>query len=364
MARTKVGFVLLSNRAAPAPSTRIAVLNMLPFLDAAGYDAEVVFEPPGSAETPELNLDARDLAARGFRIVVFQKVHGPSAVALARGLAALGVRTAFLVCDLIDREMVAATHATGIVTDHLRSLHPPALQPRIRVVHDGIEHPEPHKRDWGDHRGSRRRPLEALLVTSHDLDRLPVLAAPPDWLRVTIVGRYAPRADARARWRTAWWKLQQLDGWAARFAYLRFLRHPRIRREAWRADEVQQRLLAADIGIIPVEESLTAGAAPPADGAPPPAWSVKSENRLTLMLAAALPVVATPIPSYLPVIDPGRNAFAATTPREWWQALEALRDPARRREVGQAGRASVVERYSQQAQAERLVAVLRAAEQG
>jgi glycosyltransferase involved in cell wall biosynthesis len=355
MASVKVGFVLLSNRAAPAPSTRIAVLNMLPFLHAAGFDAEVLFEPPASDETPGIALDPRSIAERGFDVVVFQKVRGPSAVALARGLRALGVKTVYLVCDLIDREMTEATHLTVVVTDYLRSLYPDELRPRVQVVHDGIEHPEHCKRDWGRRRGSPAEPLDAVLVTSHDLDRLPAIGDPPDWLRVTIVGRYPPRDDARARRRAAWWKLQQAAGVAGKLAYARFLRHPRIRREAWHAEQVYQRLLAADIGIIPVEAR---SAAPSGALAMPPAWQVKSENRLTLMLAAALPVVATPIPSYLPIIDHGRTAYAAVTPSEWRSSLEALRDPARREAVGRAGRAAVVERYSQRAQAERLVAVL------
>jgi hypothetical protein len=360
MVPTKVGFVLLSNRAAPAPSTRIAVLNMLPFLGAAGFDPEVLFEPPESAETPDLHaLDARSIAERGFGLVVFQKVHGPAAARLARELRALGVKTVYLVCDLIDRQMTEATHLSAVVTDYLRSLYPPELQPRVHVVHDGIEHPEHVKQNWGSHRGSPQRPLDAVLVTSYDLDRLPAMGEPPDWLRVTIVGRYAPREDARARWRTAWWKLQQTTGVAAKLAYLRFLRHPRIRREAWHAQGVYDRLLAADIGIIAVDP----GAAQPVAGDAPPDWMVKSENRLTLMLAAALPVVATPIPSYLPIIEQGRTAYAAVSAADWRASLEALRDPAHREAIGRAGRAAVVERYSQRAQAERLVAVLRAAAQ-
>jgi glycosyltransferase involved in cell wall biosynthesis len=111
----------------------------------------------------------------------------------------------------------------------------------------------------------------------------------------------------------------------------------------------------ADIGIIPIDAS-------PAHepGSNAPKWKVKSENRLTMKMCAGLPVVATPIPAYEPVIEQGHNGFLARSRRDWIQCLEALRDPDARREIGQRARESVLVRYSMDEQARRLIAVLEA----
>lgn len=109
----------------------------------------------------------------------------------------------------------------------------------------------------------------------------------------------------------------------------------------------------ADIAVIPIDTRE----APTASNLPP-AWKVKSENRLTLKMALGLPVVATPIPSYESIVEHGVNAFFVRTPADWRTCLDALRDPARRREMGSAARASVSRRYSMDAQARRLTAVL------
>ena len=187
----KIGFVLPSNAPSRIPSTRIAALNMFPFLRAAQFDPHIVFEPSNNTETPDVRGLATRIKTEGFQIVFFQKVYGPGVVAQVRELHAAGVKTVFGVCDAIEPDMVQATDATVAVTDYLKSLYPNSLQARIATVHDGIERPWLHKTDWGTHCGSRTHPLRAVLVTSANLDRLPVLANPPSWLHVTIVGRYS-----------------------------------------------------------------------------------------------------------------------------------------------------------------------------
>ena len=342
----KIGFVLLSPAAAPIPSTRVAVLNMLPMLREAGFEADILFEPAAPTQTPTLALTADEIAAAGYRVVCFQKVGGASVLALVQGLKARGIKTVFVVCDLVDEHMARATDATVVVTDFLKSLYPHDLQPRIHVIHDGIERAEVVKTVWRDDAGSRARPLRAVLVTSAQLDRLPVLRSPPSWLEVAIVGRYRAGRSAWARAREFQWRLRQQPEWQARIDALRFAASRRILCLPWHADGVYDQMSGADIGIIPVD---TTQAQPGAAGVPD--WKVKSENRLTLKMAVGLPVVATPIPSYEPVVDEACNGFLATTSAQWRRALEALRDPLLRRQVGAAARASVIERYSRQRQA-------------
>ena len=350
-ARARIGFVALSPAAEPLPSTRIAVLNMLPLLRRHGFEAAIVHSPAVPTETPALPAALLgDILAQRCDIVVFQKMRGPDVLALTMALEARGVRTVYQVCDLVDTPMAEATSATIVVTDFLRSLYPAALQARIHVVHDGIEHPHHMLRPITESNPARTSLLHAVLVTSAELEHLPVIGLPPPWLRVTIVARYPPRSDRMARLRTGRWSLARRRGWRDKLDFLRFAGHPRIVREAWDAEGVYRHLLAADVGIIPVETRREHDA--PLSEVP--GWMVKSENRLTMKMAVGLPVVATPIPAYLPVIDQGRNGFLASTRGEWLDCLQRLRDPERRREIGLAARASVISRYSKEAQAERM----------
>lgn len=354
MPTLRLGFVLLSPSSAPQPSTRVSVLNMLPYLRDAGIDARIAHQPSRDDERPDLShLDAQQLA-RQFDLVYFQKVHGPSAVALARRLRAAGVGTLYGNCDLVEPEMTAATDASVVATEFLKSLQPAELHERIHVVHDGIENPGACKTAYGDGRGSALRPLRAVLVTSQPLTQLPVLRVPPPWMRIAIVGRYAPAGQRLERLRQIRWQMaREPQRHVART--LSFLAHPRIERVTWTPAGVYEELLRADIGIIPIE-TRTGG---DADTGIMPAWKIKTENRLTLKMSAGLPVVATPIPAYEAVLADGVDGFFARTREEWLDRLAALRDPALRATVGTRARERVTARYSKEAQARALIDVLR-----
>jgi glycosyltransferase involved in cell wall biosynthesis len=244
------------------------------------------------------------------------------------------------VCDLIDTRMAALTDATVVVTDFLKSLYPADLQDKVHVVHDGIEHPETFKPAASKRQGSAGSPLRAVLVTSMSLDHLPQIGTPPRWLDVTIVGRYPASQSMAQRTRQAAGKVLRCRDNRERLAYLRFLSDSNIHCTAWDPVRVYRHMLDADVGIIPVD------AVEPPDGGAVPSWKVKSENRLSMKMCVGLPVVATPIPSYMPLIRQGENGFFARTRSEWIEHLGLLRDPGVRERIGQEARASVLQRYS------------------
>jgi glycosyltransferase involved in cell wall biosynthesis len=351
---TKVGFILLSPLDRPQPSTRISVTRMLPFLERAGFEPYIVFEPKEGTETPDLTGLAPRVLGGGLDIVYFQKVYSPGAVSLARELSAAGVRTVYGVCDVVKPEMAAATDATITVTEYLKSLYPRELQSRVHVVHDGIERAEVQKTAWRSDRGSRSKPLDAVLVTSSNLDRLPVLERPPEWLRVTVVGRFPPRNRPIQRLREARWQFISLGSASERASYVRFIASRRVRREAWDPDGVYTRMLGSDIGIIPIDPTTE-----PDRDLPSAMWRVRSENRLTMKMCLGLPVVATPVPAYEAVVRSGENGFLCDSRSEWMDALTALRDPDFRRQLGKRARRDVVERYSKEEQARLLIEVLK-----
>lgn len=350
----RIGLILLSNSQTPIPSTRIAILNIIPMLQSSGFSVEVIFDPSKGSEQPDLShLCAREIS-RKVDVVIFQKVYGQTAVRLAQELTNIGVASIFLVCDRINPAMAEATTRTVVVTAYLRNAYPEHLRAKISVIHDGIERPELKKICSSQNRGSLLRPLVAVLVTSEYLTYLPVLRSPPMWLRVMIVGRYPPWRQPRKRLKAYWSSFWLLDDWTKRFAYLKFLANPRINLVAWDERQVYRSMLRADIGIVPIEPNII-----DEDKRDGGASMLKSENRLTLKMCAGLPVVSTPIPSYKEVVTEGEDGFLAESRYDWIQALSKLRSPELREQIGQAARKKVIQKYSKASQAEKMIALLR-----
>lgn len=342
----KVGFVLLSNSRNPIPSTRIAVLNMFPYLRDMGFDPHIVYEPTEVDDKPEVDGLGARLVSDGFQIVVFQKVGGDSIEALARELGAAGIRTVFCVCDFINVRMASVTNATIVVTDFLKSLYPQSLQSKIHVIHDGIERPELFKQQVSSRRGTFTKRLRAVLVTSMSLKHLPQIGTPPRWLHVTIVGRYPPSHNVKQRLGQVSRQLRRSSDTRQRLDFLRFFLDTNISCVAWDPVNVYRHMLEADVGIIPINDLES-----PADQAEVPSWKVKSENRLSMKMSLGLPVVTSRIPAYEPLIQQGHNGFFARDRSEWLEHLNTLRDPVMRARVGQAARETVVQRYSMKEQA-------------
>lgn len=72
----------------------------------------------------------------------------------------------------------------------------------------------------------------------------------------------------------------------------------------------------------------------------------KCALKALLYMSCGIPCVATPYGAALDVIRHGVNGLLAETPDEWDAAIERLRDPAERRRLGEAARATVESRYS------------------
>lgn len=347
----RLGLVLASGRARPLASTRIAVLQVLPLLEAAGYPAVFLHEPAQATEQPQLEgLVERALSA-GVQALLFQKVHGPAVLAQVRRAQAAGLKVLSLVCDRVLPEMAAQCDHTVVVTELLRQLHPPELHGRISVVHDGIEHPEHQSRPPSRGRGGWWRPLLGVLVSGRPPPSYGLLGLPPAWAQWRCVSAYPDGGLERLRLYRSVSAGQapqrQLAYWATS------LLHPGVQHLRWSEQGVYDELCQADIGLIPT----------PAETQPepprPPMWQLKSENRLTLMMSVGLPVIAGPVKSYLEVIDSGRNGYLARSRADWQRALQALRDPAHRAQMGAQARVDVSERFSRRRQAERLIEVLK-----
>jgi glycosyltransferase involved in cell wall biosynthesis len=305
-------------------------------------------------EEPAVQGLAARLHEQGMDIVVFQKVHGASVLAEAKAAAAKGIKTVYAVCDFIDNEMAVATDATIVVTDYLKGLYDRPVHHKIHVVHDGIERPELVKHDYGIDTGSEdKRRLSAVLVTANALSELPVIGEPASFVAVTVVGRYPPGTSALHRAKAAYGRVRSAGGYRERISSLRQLVNGTFRTVAWNFDTVHRIMIEADVGIIPVDMRDE-----PLPGQTVSSWQVRSENRLTMKMAVGLPVIASPVPSYLAVIEHGRNGFIAVTRADWMACLKALRNPRLRREIGRNARDSVIRKFSKEDQAAKLIGVL------
>lgn len=114
----------------------------------------------------------------------------------------------------------------------------------------------------------------------------------------------------------------------------------------WSAATEVQQLARFDVGIMPL---------------PDDEWSKgKCGMKGLQYMALAVPTVMSPVGVNPEIIDDGRNGFLAATTGEWVAKLAALVESAGlRRKLGEAGRRTVVERYSVASQRGRLVDVLR-----
>ena len=91
-------------------------------------------------------------------------------------------------------------------------------------------------------------------------------------------------------------------------------------------------LQACDVGVMPLPDD------PWARG--------KCGLKLLQFMAAGRPVVASPVGVNATIVRDGENGLLAADEEAWFQGLRQLTDPALRRRLGAAGRATVARDYS------------------
>jgi glycosyltransferase involved in cell wall biosynthesis len=116
----------------------------------------------------------------------------------------------------------------------------------------------------------------------------------------------------------------------------------------WRAETEIDDLRALDVGLLPV---------------PPSPWEPnKFYLKLIQYMALGIVPVASPAGDNARVIEHGVHGFLVESPREWIDTVDRLiADPALRARIGRAAAARAAERYTLQANAERIVGAFRSA---
>src|SRR5262249_35123731 len=121
-----------------------------------------------------------------------------------------------------------------------------------------------------------------------------------------------------------------------------------VRAHAWRAESEVADLAPMQIGVMPLpDEDWARG---------------KCALKALQYMALGIPTVVSPVGVNRDVIRDGQNGLHARTTEEWVSALERLlKDAVLRRRLGEAGRQTVVDEYSAQVHAPRVLELLRTA---
>jgi glycosyltransferase involved in cell wall biosynthesis len=99
--------------------------------------------------------------------------------------------------------------------------------------------------------------------------------------------------------------------------------------------EMIRHALSLDVGVVPFKETEASR------------W--KTSLKALVYMAAAVPVVCSPIGGNLEVVEDGRNGFFASTTQKWIEKLELLiQDKSLRERMGKNGLNLVRERYTTQ----------------
>ena len=369
----KLGYILYGT--AQTASTRISSLNVFDPLRRRGYAPVVLYQPrrfwhSSKSRRLQPRLDGIVVSAvdhHGFGrgdVVFLQKVSGPSALRAVAQFREAGIKTVFWISDYVVPEMSEACDATVVPSQELKLKHSVGLQPRVHYVHDGIEADDLHQEAYSSHYASTEQPLRVVFLSSKRVERIPLLGDVPDFVELSVIGRYrtasstgwrgtAPRGmlgSGPAILRTSA-RIGDLIRNAARRASGQEQSGPPFHRLPWRLDTVYTDMLAFDVGIVPVDVTAVR------EGRRADLPYLKSNNRVTQLMALGLPVIATPLPAYEPIVENGVNGYLAVTVGDWTRALEELRDPGTRERLGRRARCRVVDEFSREEQARKLADV-------
>lgn len=321
-------------------STRHRVLAHLPALAAAGFEVTVSGQRPRPASRllrlPLRLLDElRDLrrAAAADVLMVHRRCYPPG---LASRLRSTGRPVAFDVDDALYLPSPAEPQTEAARRRYRLNFDATAaVADLVLCGNEVIASEVPHDRT-------------AILPTAVDVERFrPKAVAPGDGLTAGWVGHSSNLGYLEAL-------AGPLREVARRHPGFRLVvaadRAPRIEGvqvefRRWSLEREVACFAGVDFGLMPLEDT--------------PWTRAKCAFKLLQYMALGLPAVASPVGTNLEVVEPGRNALLAESDRQWVEGLERLiSEPDLRMRLGEAGRRTVVGRYSLASVSTELVAQL------
>ena len=292
-----VGWLLSGDEA--RASTRVRGLLPHAYLKTQGVHSVVL-----AKRQEKLRMRAREaarIAGAGFDVLVFQGVAGEGAEKLARALRASGCRTVYAVGELERTRMPELVDRVVLASESLR---------------DRTAAPE------------KATVIEAMIETPSGLCKDYSIPAPDARVRVVWVG-YPENLHLLAPVRKA-----LADPRLGDFELVTISRGPEATFQ-WNIRRVWDQLLECDIAVLPSADTDW--------------YLAKPNTRMTMLKALGLPIVASPIPSYVTTLTHGRGCYFARDVGEWADCLAGLSEFERRRAMGLAERDEILARYGREA---------------
>jgi glycosyltransferase involved in cell wall biosynthesis len=321
-----VGWILNGSR--ETASSRMMGDNVHEYLLAQGVASKILFRPEARI-TSRLNLARYEIDAmfnHNINLLVIVKLdRGPNLDYLLARCKKAGIVVVYAVCDLPSRPMLSKADAIIAPCDEFRTLIPARQRAKLHIVFDGYEHDPARQKEHLD-----RRELKICLISNRVWDKVPCIPELPESVSLKIIGP-GPQVLRNSFPRSRVFRDSEFA-----FEYV-----------VWDAATVVDEILECDAGVLPWPQIGKTE-------------RIKSANRLFLFQSLGMPVIASPVPSYLRHVRQGENGFIARTTSEWLDYIRLLRDdPERRRSIGKSAKADVVGRYSKMNQGELYLSVFR-----
>jgi len=294
-----VGWILLGDL--NTGSSRIHGINIHNFLLKKGITSTIFQTNSSMKHFLTLSLGERNnLLNSGINVLIFQKVYGKEAVSLAKAAKSRGIKTVFLVSDILDKEMdrmVAVVDSLVVTSEFLQKHYCGKYGVMPIAIDDALEI------DEGVIKVHERKDSVQLVWVGHEFN----------WKTLDIVYE----------------ALRQIDD--PGYSLKTISNHPAAD-VAWDLKTVHSEILSGDVVIIPTIDNIC--------------WNVKSNNRLTMCMALGIPVIASEMPAYEKIIKCGHNGFLARNTEDWVRCLLELKDVVLREKIGAEARRTVIPRYS------------------
>ncbi len=289
-----VGWILCGDET--IGSSRIQGINLHKGLIDSGINSFLLSTPNSFVERLEMNRIEKTLLVNGnFDIVIFQRVYGKNAVNLCSKLRRKRTLCGFYMADIYANDMLYEVDFIIVSSEYLRQhIISAGINPeKVFFLPDAVETEPFFKKDYSGIEQIKNSKIKVVLVGNAGhwpaMDHMKELFNNnPDLenMELIVISNH-PEADIQ-----------------------------------WQLNRVWNDIISCDIGLVPVDFNN-------------PRSLAKSNNRVTMFMGMAMPVICSPIHSYVNLIKHGKNGFLATMDSQWVNHLHELKEPSLRKSIGE-----------------------------
>ena len=317
----KIGWILTGSN--KLPSSRIQGWNVHEYMIGVGIDSKIIFAPQEiQREISFTDEKIKKIIDQQYDLVILQKtILNDCLLNLISSLKQANTKTIYITTDVIDPDLVKLTDHTITVNKYYVDQLPSELRTKVSIVFDSYEHDgtrvKVHTKD---------KIIKLVFLSSKAYSNLPWIDSLPNNVGLTIIG---PTYEVAERFNG----LKKHELYAESKLSFEY--------KEWSLQTVYDEIVKCDVGIIPYPKELI-GVTDNKNSS-----LVKSTARAVLMMSLGLPVIASPIETYLDLIKDYENGFIAYSEEDWRKYITYLRDnPKQRAIMGNKAREDVINEYS------------------